>query len=126
MKNSEQSLDIALSRFLREGAERCERCQRSRHVVQLQCSHFYTRTARSVRFDPENIDILCSGCHRYFEERKNHEYLEWKKARLGTRRLLKLRRRYVTMKQWKPKDRAEMLDHIKRKDYITWYANHHH
>jgi len=49
----------------------------------LDCSHFWGRAAKSVRFDPENADALCSGCHMTHEGNKQGAYRDFKIDQLG-------------------------------------------
>jgi 5-methylcytosine-specific restriction endonuclease McrA len=74
-------------RWERDGGK-CQRCGKvyERPSSGLQNSHYYTRSKKSVRFYPDNCDALCYGCHSYFEARKNAEYQDWKKERLGEER----------------------------------------
>ena len=47
----------------------------------LHCSHYIGRANYSVRFDPNNADAHCYGCHAKFEGNP-HVFKEWKCARL--------------------------------------------
>jgi 5-methylcytosine-specific restriction endonuclease McrA len=71
-------------RWERDGGN-CQRC--GKHYDQpsqaLHCSHFYGRAKKATRFDPNNCVALCYGCHQYFEQRKNAEYADWMKERIG-------------------------------------------
>jgi len=83
----------------------CKRCGRKydRDIPnQLQNSHFYGRANESTRFDPENCDSVCYGCHNYWENTNHESYREFKINQLGKKRfdLLTLRR-----SQYKRKDR---------------------
>ena len=64
----------------------CEKCGRKYRGGEglwgLQVSHFYGRANESVRFDPENTDLLCAGCHSWFTANPA-EYTEWKKKQMG-------------------------------------------
>src|SRR3990167_9807765 len=89
--------DILYSKFLRQLRKfTCEKCSRryrgDEGLYGLQVSHFYGRAKESVRFDLENTDLLCAGCHRFFTANPN-EYVEWKRKRMGDQRfkLLTLR-----------------------------------
>ena len=95
---SEKKLETVFSLFIRRIGY-CERCYRRAPYVILQCSHFHTRAARSVRFEPLNADCLCMGCHKYLENRKTVEYRDWKIKKLGTRRFKKLEHMYRTLKR---------------------------
>lgn len=75
--------DIAFSKYVRTAAGwKCVRCGRHAEGQGLHCAHFHARRKESVRFDLENVDALCAGCHRYFT---NHytEHKAWKLEQLG-------------------------------------------
>lgn len=78
--------DTIYSQWLRKKrGYRCERCKTPYEGGKgLECSHFYGRARESVRFDEENTDCLCAGCHQYFTANPA-EYAEWKERRMGTR-----------------------------------------
>lgn len=47
----------------------CQRCQTYYPEGKrqgLHCSHFYGRAKYSTRFDFDNAEALCYGCHQYF------------------------------------------------------------
>jgi len=86
--------DTLFSKYLRKKRHyRCERCGRFYPEGKgLQASHFYGRRKESVRFDEENVDVLCIGDHQFFEE-EPAEYAAWKLKKLGRKKydLLNLR-----------------------------------
>lgn len=52
----------------------------------LHCAHYWSRAMKSVRFDPENADALCYGCHSHFhKDPKAHD--AFKLAQLGKQRM---------------------------------------
>ena len=63
-------LDLLFSRYVRLRAIRrvggCERCLKPKDINELQCSHFFGRGRRSVRYDPSNACGFCFGCHQFF------------------------------------------------------------
>lgn len=85
---------IRLLAMVRVGG--CERCLAPKYDTvkdngdifpawkQLQCSHFFGRGRKSVRWDEDNAAGLCFGCHQYFTSHPL-EHVEWFKARLGDR-----------------------------------------
>ena len=102
--------DRLYSQWLRGERERCERCAGTKT---LQCSHFYGRANEAVRFDPENTDCLCAGCHQYFTSYPA-EYTEWKKKQLGEQRFKLLQ---IQANTYQKKDDAKILlflKHIKK------------
>jgi hypothetical protein len=107
-KIKEIDVDKVFSLFIRNRDGSCR--YPGIHAGNLQNSHFYTRTARSVRWDEENCDALCGKHHQYLEGRKNAEYYEWKLKMLGRPRFEALRRRYVALKQWKQTELLELIE----------------
>jgi len=82
---SVKKADGLFSKFIRERDGKCVRCGKTEY---LQCSHFWPRAISSTRFDPENCDTLCYGCHygdRYhgWEYAKQGEYRDFKIKQLG-------------------------------------------
>jgi hypothetical protein len=79
--------DIAFSKYVRLRDKRCVRCRRRGEgdfgITGLQASHFHGRRKESVRFDLENVDALCAGCHRYWGTEHRNEYEEFKINQLG-------------------------------------------
>jgi len=65
----------------------CVRCgkQYEERDQRLQNSHYFGRRKESVRFDPENCDALCFGCHRYWEKEDREGYRSFKVRQLGQR-----------------------------------------
>ncbi len=115
-KIKESKIDAVFSTYLRQKANyTCERCgfKDTPPTFKIQASHFYSRVARSVRWDVDNVDVLCQGCHFYLEGRKNGEYYDWKIKKLGTKKFNELKKRYYTLKQWSIKEKQELLNKYK-------------
>lgn len=87
---------------------RCQRCFRQHEEGSrgLQNSHFWGRAHESTRFDPENCDSICHGCHSWFHANPQ-AYSEWKKQKIGARafKLLEIRARSYKKKD----DKLTML-----------------
>lgn len=49
-------------------------------------SHYFGRRKESVRYEPDNCDTLCHGCHRYWEVEDRESYRSFKIKQLGQRR----------------------------------------
>lgn len=81
----------------------CQRCKGYFKEGGLQASHFFGRRMESVRFDLENVDSLCYGCHRYWEKEDREAYREFKVKQLGERgfELLSIRARLIAKKDRK-------------------------
>lgn len=84
--------DIEFSDYIRElRGWRCEKCKKVCKVNgvllhRLEASHYYSRRNESVRFDENNVRVLCSGCHQRMGEHtrdENGEYDLWMKELLG-------------------------------------------
>ena len=87
MKIRIDPLDTLFSQYKRRWAIKevhgCERCLTWKADYKgLQCSHFFGRGRKSVRWDEDNAAALCMGCHAYFTAHPL-EHVEWFKARLG-------------------------------------------
>ena len=95
-KIKESKLDEITSLYVRTQKNfTCERC--GKHIEpptnQIQCSHFHSRSLRSVRYELDNLDCLCSDCHWFFEKRKTTDYTDWKLKKLGKKRFEALKRK---------------------------------
>jgi 5-methylcytosine-specific restriction endonuclease McrA len=66
----------------------CQRCGTTYEppTTALHCSHYFGRTRKSVRYDEENCDALCYGCHRFWEKEDREGYRAFKIKQLGERR----------------------------------------
>ena len=82
------ALDKVFSLYIRKRDKwTCQRCHKvfTPPTNVLQCSHFFGRTMKSVRFEPFNCDALCYGCHRYWEKEDREGYRAFKVKQLGER-----------------------------------------
>jgi len=90
------TLDRLFSQYIRtRDGWTCQRCRKyhAPPTMALHCAHTYKRRHKLTRWDADNADALCYGCHQYFEEHWP-EHLAWKERRLGTTRFLRLARRH--------------------------------
>lgn len=87
--------DIIFSKYIRlRDNFTCQRCfNYFRDGKGLQASHYFGRGMESTRFDLENVDSLCAGCHQYWGSVDREDYRIFKIRQLGMRRfeLLTLR-----------------------------------
>lgn len=62
----------------------CVRCQKRypEGSRALHASHFFSRRYMGTRFDLDNIDTLCYGCHRLAESDKQGWYKDFKMDQL--------------------------------------------
>jgi len=79
--------DSEFSLFVRErDLWTCNRCHKRYPPgsIGLQCSHYWGRGKESTRFDPENCDALCTGCHNLWGHGDEREqYKAFKIKQLG-------------------------------------------
>ena len=91
---STKNADTKFSIYIRERDKMCVRCGKKEY---LQCSHFWARGNSATRYDPDNCDTLCYGCHygnaRGWERCKAGAYRDFKLAQLGENRYNELRKR---------------------------------
>lgn len=62
----------------------CQRCgaQHEEGSSGIHCSHFWGRGKENTRFDEENCDSICFGCHNFFHAHPE-EHRRWKLKQLG-------------------------------------------
>lgn len=84
--------DQLFSQYIRLRDLECKRCH-SRVVlndkdypISHTASHFYGRGRENTRFEPDNVDTLCMGCHRIWGSDDREGYREFKLKQLGKRR----------------------------------------
>lgn len=73
--------DKLFSQWIRLRDKECKRCHspiklKNGLPVSHQASHFMGRRKENTRFDPDNVDTLCGGCHMYFTSHPL-EHVEW-------------------------------------------------
>jgi hypothetical protein len=74
--------DQWFSKYIRLRDKECRRCHSpvqfndKGNPISHQMSHFQGRRKEATRFDPENGDTLCGGCHQYFTANPAEHY-EW-------------------------------------------------
>jgi 5-methylcytosine-specific restriction endonuclease McrA len=114
--------DATFSEYIRlRDGFKCQRCGRQydqydrRGAMGLHCSHYMGRTNQATRYDEENAEALCHGCHRFFEDRKQTYYRDFKIRQLGRSRLLALERRSRAVKKWKPGEKDQLREDYKKK-----------
>lgn len=83
----------------------CNRCKKVKEKgnASLHNSHYWGRGKESTRFEPDNCDALCYGCHHIWEKDEREEYREFKINQLGQKRFDSLR---LQAHQYHKKDRA--------------------
>lgn len=91
--------DRVFSRFIRERDDwKCARCHRQheRSSQGLHASHYFGRGRENTRFDEENVDSLCFGCHRVWGSDDHEAYRVFKITQLGLNGFNKLTMRANT------------------------------
>jgi len=77
--------DRVFSKYIRERDKWiCQRCRTpfEPNSQGLHCSHYFGRGNECTRFDPENCDALCMGCHQAWDSNKE-DYRDFKIKQLG-------------------------------------------
>lgn len=100
--------DKVFSQYIRLRDRKCVRCG---SLVKLnlkglpishQASHYFGRGIENTRFDPENVDCLCTGCHQIWGSENKETYRDFKIKQLGENKFNMLKVRSNT---YKKKDR---------------------
>lgn len=110
-KVKEKDIDTGFSLFIRQRDKTCQfplRSPEDYHLGNLQNSHFFSRSARSVRWDEDNCDSFCARHHQFLEGRKNAEYTDFKLNQLGVFKFATLKKRYYSLKHWKQEELGEL------------------
>lgn len=79
-KKIEKRLDVLFSKIIRLRDKRCVRCGKDRN---LQTSHIFSRSNKSVRWDLHNAVLLDSGCHIFWWHKNPIEATEFIQRYLG-------------------------------------------
>lgn len=112
--------DKVFSEYIRlRAGYKCERCGvLHERGVGLHCSHYMGRMNQATRFEEDNGDSLCYGCHSYFEERKQTEYRDWKIRKLGKKRVEEIEQMSRGIKKWKVDEKELIIN-----KYKLWISN---
>ena len=88
--------DTICSKYIRKRDGRCVRCgskvefNANGDPVSHQASHFWSRGNWATRFDPDNVDTLCFGCHQMWGGDYRRDYEAFKINQLGKKAFIKL------------------------------------
>lgn len=75
--------------------ERCIRCSKTER---LQLSHIYPKGKhKRLAYDPDNLKLLCVGCHLFWWHKSPIEAWEWLSQTIDPERLKRLRLRANTV-----------------------------
>ena len=110
----------------------CQRCDKkyAPPTSALHCSHFWSRGSWSVRFDEDNCQALCYGCHSYLGGNPQ-EHREFILNKLGQKEFDALQKRrntplksgqkkYLLSKEFRKEVRL-MLDNLNLKKSEDFY-----
>lgn len=78
--------DKLFSQYIRTKKGKCEYCSRDGRMWKLEASHYISRSHEAVRFDEENVRVLCFLCHKNlggYQRSEQGEYDLWMKELLG-------------------------------------------
>lgn len=84
--------DIYFSKYVRLLQGECQRCHskvklnKKGDPVSHQLSHFQSRRKEATRFDLDNCDAMCGGCHLYFTANP-YEHVQWQIKTKGEQRV---------------------------------------
>lgn len=92
----------------------CQKCGRKysedKPLYNLGVSHYYGRSRESVRFDNDNVTLLCNlPCHRKWEGEERGDYTEYMIERLGQEGFEELAKRANTYKKRNDTEMEEIL-----------------
>lgn len=116
MKIKVDPADSLFSKLIRErDGWKCMFCgtQYEPPTSGLQCSHFWGRGHKATRWDPENCDALCYGCHARNEGNKQGFYREFKIKQLGMKAYRALEKRSKTLVKYGQYNKKQVLAHLK-------------
>ena len=86
MKVGIDAADKAFSNYVRtRDGWSCVRCGKHYEppTSALHNSHYFGRGRENTRFDPENCDSLCYGCHQHWGSADKEGYRQFKINQLG-------------------------------------------
>ena len=105
--------DKAFSKYIRLRDGECVRCHslpennvEGEPINGLECSHYFGRRKESTRFEPDNCDSLCFGCHQYWGSTDREAYRAFKVKQLGEQGFKLLT---IQANSYKKKDRKMSL-----------------
>lgn len=112
-----RTADKHFSKCIRERAGwKCERCgsQHQENTQGLHCSHFHGRGKWATRFDPDNCEALCYGCHSYMEQHPVlHEQRIRKKLGEGLFQILLEKARSTKLGRWAKRSEKVICAHYR-------------
>ena len=79
----------------------------------LQCSHYHGRSERHVRWDLDNGDSQCGGCHMWFSAHP-HDHSVWKQSRMTEDAYDSLVLRAHSSKHWSLEELEDMIEALQQ------------
>lgn len=110
-KTLKNKLDKVFSLLIRSEGK-CVRCYKSGDVVQLHCSHIFTRANLAVRWDRLNAKCLCATCHRWWHQNPA-DAIVWLSTIRSEADMKELRRRAYSVKKWEIPEMQELYKSLK-------------
>lgn len=116
MKIKIDKADIKFSQYIRLRDKKCVRCNFPIKLNDIglplnnQCSHYFGRGKEGTRFEPDNCDALCFGCHQEWGSNDRESYRQFKIKQLGEQRFKTLqlqaysyhkKDRFIELIKWK-------------------------
>lgn len=112
-----KKLDGLFSHYIRHrDGWKCIRCGKQYHppTNALHNSHFWSRRYMGARYQEDNCDAICYGCHRFIEsdKQKGSWYYEFKLKQLGEERFQMLEIKAKGRSKFSILDLEIMLDNF--------------
>ncbi len=115
MKIKIDPIDVLTSICVRLLADdKCEYCGKYVGFKRLQCSHFFGRRRKSIRYDLDNCSALCMSCHMFLGENP-YLHTEWFKKRLGSGKFEELSIRAIKIVRLTKEDKEKIKEDLKEK-----------
>lgn len=103
-----KKLDEVVSKIVRSTGH----CIKCKSHVSLNCSHYYSRTVQSVRWDWHNVKCACVGCHFWFDQHP-YEHTKFVKVFLGEDSFYDLVKRANSGRKLETYELQELLKELK-------------
>jgi len=78
-----KKLDDKVRVIIRERDVVCQKCNKV--FDKMDCSHVIPRGNKALRWDLNNLKLLCSGCHLWWWHQNPLEAMEWFKSKFPDR-----------------------------------------
>jgi len=107
-KPSRKTLVAKLDKLISEQVRAKGKCERCGKTSTLQAAHIYSRNYKHLRWEPENLICLCSGCH-FWWHLNPVEAIIWVGGIRNLKKLMKLRQNITPIKDWQLVELFESL-----------------